>query len=367
MCDFFPIFVKPNQNSCPVSMKKVFILLCIVLKVQVSEAQELESLLLAAEDASRLTENYMRPVMNGLMYNMNNGWYTTAKTHKKFGFDLTISLNASFVPTEAEIFEFVPGDYQFTSLPNGETTLPTVMSPNSTETTVDIRVPYEGNTFKIASFEMPGGITEELPVNAVPAPMVQVGIGLPSKTDLKIRYVPELNFDDNVNSQLFGIGLQHDLMQYFGPLKKLPLSVSVLGAFTNMNVSYAIEDNNASDDIAITNGSAEFKMNTWTVQALGSLDFKIITLYAGLGYNNGTSTIKMKGDYDLTYSVEDQNGNPQGSISESISNPLNLSFDATGMRTTLGARLNIGFFKIFGDYTIQEYNTFSAGIALSFR
>ena len=348
-------------------MKKVLIILFLVGKAQVAEAQELESLLLAADDASRLTENYMRPVMNGLMYNMNNGWYTTAKTHKKFGFDLTISLNASFVPTEAELFDFVPEDYRFISLPNGENTLSTVMSTDNSETTVDVRVPIEGNNFKVGSFEMPGGITEELPINAVPAPMVQVGIGLPSKTDLKIRYIPELNFDDNVNSQLFGIGLQHDLMQYFGPLKKLPLNVSLLGAFTNMNVSYAIADDNPSDNIGITNGSAEFRMNTWTVQALGSLDFKIITLYAGLGYNNGQATIKMKGDYNLTYSVEDQDGNVQGSISETISNPIDLNFNANGMRTTLGARLNIGFFKIFGDYTIQEYNTFSGGIAFSFR
>ena len=348
-------------------MKKIVILAFLMLTAQVSKAQELESILLAADDASRLTENYIRPVMNGLMYNMNNGWYTTAKTHKKFGFDLTISLNASFVPTEAEIFDFIPSDYQFASLPNGETTLPTVMSSNDAETTVDIRVPYENDSFKVTSFEMPGGITEDLPINAVPAPMVQLGIGLPTKTDLKIRYVPQLNFDDSVEADLIGIGIQHDLMQYFGPLDKLPLSVSVLAAFTKMNVSYAIEDDDSSDNIAITDGSAEFKMNTWTVQALGSLDFKIITLYAGLGYNNGKSTVKINGDYDLTYDVEDENGNPVGTVSESITDPVSLNFNATGMRSTLGARLNLGFFKIFGDYTIQEYNTISAGIALSFR
>lgn len=349
-------------------MKKIIIFLILVLTFQVSKAQELESILLAADDASKLTENYIRPVMNGLIYNMNGGWYTTAKTHKKFGFDLTVSLNASFVPTKDEIFQFIPSDYQFTSLPNGETTLPTVMSSNDVETSVDIRVPYQGNSFKVASFEMPGGITGDLPINAVPTPMVQIGLGLPSKTDLKVRYVPKLSFDDGgVETDLIGIGLQHNLMQYFGPLEKLPLSVSILAAFTNMNVRYNIEDENASDNIFINNGSAEFKMNTWTVQALGSLDFKIITLYAGLGYNNGKSSIKMKGDYTLTYDLEDNNGNQIGTVDESISNPINLNFNGNGLRTTLGMRLNIGFFKIFGDYTLQEYNTLSAGFAFSFR
>ena len=59
------------------------------LTFQLSQAQELETILLAADDASKLTENYLNPAMKGLMYSMNGGWYTTAKTHKKFGFDIT--------------------------------------------------------------------------------------------------------------------------------------------------------------------------------------------------------------------------------------------------------------------------------------
>jgi len=44
-----------------------------------------------------------------------------------------------------------------------------------------------------------------------------------------------------------------------------------------------------------------------------------------------------------------------------------LDFDASGVRATVGTRLSLGFFKIFADYTIQEYNTLAAGIAFSFR
>ncbi len=334
---------------------------------QLSKAQELGDILLAADDASKLTENYIRPVMNGLMYSMNGGWYSTAKTHKKFGFDITIDASASFVPKADEIFQFIPSEYTYTTLPNGETSLPTIMSSDESEASVDIRVPYQDNTYKVASFNMPGGIGGDLPGNAVPTPMVQLGFGLPFHTDIKLRYVPKLNFDDSVEANLIGLGLQHDLMQYFGPLDKLPLNVSVLVAFTNMSVSYGFSGSDLADEINVTDGEAEFKMNTITVQALGSLDFKIITLYAGLGYNKGTSSIKIKGDYDLTYDVEDSNGNTVGTVNESISDPVNLDFDANGVRSTLGARLNLGFFKIFGDYTLQKYNTVSAGIAFSFR
>jgi hypothetical protein len=332
-----------------------------------SNAQDLEAIVLAANDASELTENYINPVMKGLMYNMNSGWYTTAKTHKKFGFDITININASFVPSGEEVFQFMQGDYEFLSLPNGETNLPTVMSDNDNEFTVDVSIPVGDGTFKVASFEMPGGITGDLPINGIPTPMIQAGLGLPYKTDLKVRFIPNANFDNSVETSLVGIGVMHDLTQYLGPIENLPFSLSVLGAFTNMKVSYAFDDQDTVQNVSVTNGEAEFKMNTWTLQALASLDFKIVTLYGGLGYNNGSSTIKLKGQYDLTYDLEDSNGANLGTVEESINNPVNLDFEANGMRATVGARLNLAFFKMFADYTIQEYNTANVGIAFSFR
>jgi len=348
-------------------MRNLLVLIVILFSIQQSKSQDLETILLAADDASLLTENYLNPAMKGLMYSMNGGWFTTAKTHKKFGFDITINANASFVPSKEQMFAFVPSDYTFLTLPNGETSLNTVMSENDDETEIDISIPNGNDTFKVASFDMPGGITDDLPINAVPTPMVQLGFGLPYKTDIKLRLVPGLNFDNSIKAGLFGVGLQHDLMQYFGPLDKLPLNVSILAAFTNMKVTYDIENDNTEDEVSVTNGEAEFKMNTWTVQAIASLDFKVVTLYGSLGYNNGKTTAKMKGDYTLTYDVEDDNGNVIGTIDETVSNPINLNFEANGMRATIGTRLNIGFFKIFADYTLQEYNTASAGIAFSFR
>ena len=348
-------------------MKKITLLFSLLIAMQALHSQELESLLLASDDASKLTEGYINPAMKGLMYSMNGGWATTGKVHKTLGFDLTISASASFVPNADKLFAFVPSDYSFLTLPNGETSLPTVMSENDLETTVDVTIDNGDGTYNVASFEMPGGITGDLPINAVPAPMVQLGVGLPFKTDVKLRYVPKLNFDDSVEANLIGLGLQHDVTQYLGPIDRLPLNISLLAAFTNMDVTYNIDDEDPSDNVNVTNGEAAFEMKTWTVQAIGSLDFKIITLYGSLGYNGGKFSIKLKGTYDLTYDVEDGAGTVIATASESVTNPINLNFEANGVRASLGARLNLAFFKIFADYTLQEYNTASAGIAFSFR
>jgi hypothetical protein len=65
----------------------------------------------------------------------------------------------------------------------------------------------------------------------------------------------------------------------------------------------------------------------------------------------------MTGDYTLNY----------GPLSRTISDPINSEFDAGGFRTTIGSRLSLGFFKIFGSYTLQEYNTVNLGMAISLR
>ena len=55
---------------------------------------------------------------------------------------------------------------------------------------------------------MPGG----LKTPAMPLPMIQAGIGLIKNTAIDIRYMPMLNVGDNINVNLFGVGIKHDLI-----------------------------------------------------------------------------------------------------------------------------------------------------------
>ena len=65
----------------------------------------IENILLAAQDDSKkLFSGYLQPAMKGSIYLMNSGWYTTAKVHKKLGFDLTLSLNTVLIPEGEKSF-----------------------------------------------------------------------------------------------------------------------------------------------------------------------------------------------------------------------------------------------------------------------
>ncbi|MDV7186013.1 DUF6588 family protein [Lutibacter sp. TH_r2] len=342
-------------------MKKLSLLFIGLLLSISSKSQELEYLLLASDDASLLMKNYMSPVMEGMQSSLNNGWYHTAKTHKKFGFDITILANAAMVPTSSQSFQFNAADYQYVTLESGSSTVNTVMGgANNTE--FGIRIP-EAENYKVASFSMPNGIKNDVPLNSVPSPMLQASVGLFFDTDITIRYMPEIKTDE-VEGNLIGLGLKHNLMQYLGPLEKLPLNISIFGGFTKMDAKYLIGE---IDGLAGTNQEVVFELNTFTIQTIASLDFPVISLYGGIGLEKGTSTLKLNGTYELEYDIEDSAGNTIGTIQNSVTDPISMNFDTNEISAKLGARLNLGFFKVFGDYSIKEYNTVTAGIAFSFR
>ena len=69
-----------------------------------NESDIVEYLKAGKEDASKLMGAYMTPVVEGLSYGFNGGWFHTAKAHKTLGFDLGVSVNAVFLPSSKNYF-----------------------------------------------------------------------------------------------------------------------------------------------------------------------------------------------------------------------------------------------------------------------
>lgn len=310
------------------------------------------------EDASKLTENYVNPVAKGFMYGLNNGWYSTGRTHKKLGFDITFVANLAKVPGKDEVFQFVASDYNNISLVNGSSEIQTLMGGNN-NTTLAARIQANGGDYKLTEFTMPDGIGDDLPMNAVPSATLQVGIGIPGiDADLKFRYLPKVGTSD-LEVGMFGVGLQKSFSKLL-KIDKTPVDVSALIAYTKLTSEYDIQGNS---DLSGTGQLMEFTTNAYTFQAIASVNLKLIEFYGAVGFNTAKMDVDIKGTYDLEYTLEGTGM----SVSETVTDPVSVDFSASGVRATIGTRLNLGFFKIFGDYTIQEYNTITGGIAFSFR
>ena len=324
-------------------MKNLTIFL-ISLTTTFSSAQlfnDLENVLAATtHDAQKLVDAYVAPLGQSLTYSLNSGWASSAKTHKKFGFDITFGINSPSVSDNAKSFNIKALNLQ--ELTSSATRANTVFGANS-NTTFTYTIPGTSIT---QSLEMPGGLGDELIMNSVPAPYLQVGLGLFFETDLIVRYVPKLE-NQGAELGLLGIGFKHNLVQYFGFMDKLPLNISALASYSKMNLEYQLSSTSPDQMI-------NYDVDTFTLQAIGSLDFPIISIVGGIGYGNGDIAFNMLGDYSLLYP-----GTPK--------DPLSSEKTYTNTHAVIGLQANLLFLKLFANYTLQEFNTLNIGMSLSFR
>lgn len=344
--------------------KSILIFIAVFTMIKSLKAQDgfEQALLGSTKDAGNLIQAYFNPGMEGLINSMNSGWYHTAKVHKKFGFDITIGLNASFIPSEKETFNIQDALGPTSSITSASTTASTFAGPNTPTTfTVTRNIDVNGATQQVtANFELPGGIIGDFPLKSIPAPAVQIGLGLPYKFEVMARFFPETKFgDDGAKLSMYGIGLKKEITSWFGPLDKLPLHVSLLAAYSSLDVNYGF-GNETSGALEVQNGIGEFGLSAFSFQAIASLNFPFVNVFGGLGYNTGNANLSMNGTFRGNFN------SPGGTQTVTLT-PPSLKFNSSSFNTTIGARVSLGFFKIFGSYSLQEYNTVNAGIAFSFR
>lgn len=317
------------------------------------------------EDAEQYLESYIKPIMLSFNNGLGSGWYNTAKPHKLLGFDLTASANIANIPSSDKLWQFRNSDFTNLRLQSGsEASLPTAVG-GSTATNLVVRGNAQIGPINFANQSDPfqaaeGYDTQDLPIAGFPVPAFQLGIGLVKNTDLKIRYVPTLEFDD-LSIGLFGIGVMHDLKQWIPGLKLVPFDLSGFVGYTGLKAEFDIDvDETDSNNYRYeAQGTAEFKASSTTIQILASKKIAILTPYVGLGYNIGSSSFKVNGDFTYT----DDMGQ-----TVTIQNPVDLSFDGgSSPRITVGARIKLLILTLHADYSIQKYNTFTVGAGISIR
>lgn len=302
------------------------------------------------QDANKLIHGYMDPFMKGFGAALGASWYHTAKAHKSAGFDITATVSLAYVP-DKDMFYNINSSLQTTQLVEDQA--PTVFGPNVTP---NYSYTYEdattGQTITETFTGPPGiGLKDEFGMNAMPIPMVQLGIGIIKNTDIKIRWTPEIDLGDGT-MKVLGFGVMHDVKQHIPGIKNLPFDLSALVAFTDVTTRVDLDD-----DFPDIDNRGEFDINTWTVQGIISKKFSVLTVYGGLGFNRVRSDLKMLGEYEVG----------SGTESVTITDPVTLSFKSGGPRLTAGMRLKLAILTLHADYTLQRYKTLTVGVGFSVR
>ena len=282
----------------------------------------------------KLIEAYFTPMAGSFGAGLNSGWYNTAKPHSLGGFDLTLTLNTVIIPSSAKTFNIkAAGGDIFTSNDTEASTIfgsadATTMTYNNNSTGLDV------------DFEMPGGFKTP----AIPLPMIQAGIGLIKNTAIDVRYMPMLNVGDNINVNLFGIGIKHDLLQWIpGIGNAIPMSLSLQGGYSSLNT-----------ELEILGQEVSLKTKATTINLIASKKLLMVTGYVGLGYNSATTTFTTDANFDL------------GGIQ--FDEKVEVAFESNNnLRTNIGLRLNMTVVTIQADYTFAEYPTATLGLGVSLR
>lgn len=360
---------------------KTLLLFCfslVVIPRSVAQVELEGSLKAGPEDASKYLKNYMEPGILSFANGLANGWVNTAKTHKLLGVDITFSVNLGSIPKEAYSFAYGnAAGWSNLRLASGDGNLPTVVGGNS-DNQLFIRAdavitdPKTGESISYTAdsdnFSAARGLdVSDIPFAGVPTPTLNIGMGLMKNTDLKIRYMPSINAG-GFAVDMFGIGVMHDIKQWIPGLKLMPFDLAGFVGTTSMNVKIGYEFEQPSSggepddtDVFYTDGraSTEFKVSSTTVQLLISKKLSVFTPYASVGYNIVSSNLDVKGTYVYANDLGEE---------LRITDPVSLEFGGgSSPRVTVGGQLKLLVLTLHADYTIQKYNTFTAGVGISVR
>jgi hypothetical protein len=328
-------------------MKKVYtFLLALISFSAFSQESHLnyERYLIADDEAPMIIKDYLNPAMVGMMNTASSGWYSTAETHKRFGFDITVNLMGAFVPDSDLNFDI--SKYNIT-VDGGQEMMPTIFGTKKESLSIS------SSSFNPAiPLNAPNGIG--LSKSIAPNAMIQAGLGIGWGTEIKFRYVPNSG-KDGFKANTWGVAIQHDVFQYIPGNEAIPIHISVIGGYTKSKATWTFNDEDNQWDGS--NQHTDFEVQNYSFQLLASTNIPIINAYGGIGYNSSKSSYKMYGEY-----IIDDGKDPY-----TLNDPASGDWESSGFTATVGARLSIAFFKIFADYTFKEYNTVTAGIAFSFR
>ena len=329
-------------------MKKI-VTSILVLSSLLSSAQiDVEKILEGnLQDANTLLNNYFEPFPTALSYGMNTGWYSTAKTHKLFGFDISVVAMGAFVPEEEESFTFNNSDFTSISLGDGDTSalIPTFFGSQALDDRPLLSFDVgDGDTFSTSS--LPGSGISKIGFNGVPYAAVQLGLGIFKNTDLKVRILPKQSADEYEVSA-YGIGVMHDIKQWVPFVKRLPFSVSAFIAWDTIKTKSFLDSQNNP------NQALELNSNTLVFQLVASKKLAFLTAYGGLGMTSFNSDVNLLG----TYSTQNN----------TFEDPISLAYSGSSFRANAGLSMKLLFIEINAGYTFQEYSAFNLGIGFRVR
>lgn len=336
------------------------------------------------DDAKAIMGAYLGPLGESFGVNMNSGWYNTGKPLKTGRFELRLSAPMT-MPTLAS------KTYNPQALLSSEwsapSEAPTIFGDKDAEPgyiTRQFSVTEQGQTHtEEVSIQLPPGA---LPLNPLP-PSLQLSVGLIKGTEVMVRFIPTLKYQ-GASVASWGLGVKHDVKQWIPVVNKLPFDLSVVAAFSSLNVGYEF----GSTTLPVPSGTKaimnydqgttstysesmyegqgiSFKNTAWNLNLIVSKKLPFVTPYAGLRYGSSNSILGLDGVYGYVSSARYDPNDPQNPFLE-ITNfeegELSVEMPFSQVSANVGVRLKLAIFTFFAEGNFGKYNTYTGGVGIGF-
>ena len=358
-------------------MKKIFTLIvCAAFITLKSNAQEGISDLFKGSpaDVNKLLNAYTNTLFKGFGNSLNGGWANTAKTQKLLRFNIRVSASVSIVPNADKSFDInslglanvkaTNSSQSITPTFGGNTGTGagiTISDPNHTQ--ANDPVFYQNYQYKTT---MPGGV-----VSYIPAPQVQLTVGLIKNTDVTLRLIPTTKITDDVGSLgLFGFGIKHNFAEDFGGASKaMPFDLALAVGYTRLDYEKPL-DVRKNDNVAIPGQSLQGHFTGWNAQVILSKKLFFFTPFVSVGYLSSSTDVGLKGNFPFVTGVAPGATPGTGTPTYTMyTDPISIngpSASTSGPRADAGFQLSLFFLKIYASYSFAEYQSANAGIGLGF-
>ncbi len=320
-------------------------------------------------DVNKILNAYTAPLFKGFGNSLNGGWTNTAKTLGFLKFNVRVSASVSMIADKDKSFNVNTLGLANIRATNNGGIAPTFGGDENMKTAIEISDPSAPNDpLRKYNTTLPGGVTQY-----VPAPQLQLTVGLVKNTDVTLRLIPTTKITDDVGSVgMFGFGVKHSISQYFGKAEKVvPFDLAVAVGYTRLTYKKPLEvrpENNSGGTADYSTQALEGHFSGWNTQVIISKKLAFFTPFVSVGFLSSKTDVGLKGNYPFVTGVTPggTNGTPQYT---NYANPINISGSSAqtnGMRADVGFQMSLFFLKIYGSYSFAEYKSANAGIGLGF-
>ncbi len=311
-------------------------------------------------DATKLFGAYANPLFKGFGIGLNSGWNNTAKTKKFLHFDLRLTVNAAQVPTKDQSFDVT--QIGLSKQVSVAATSPTKIAPTfgadeSAPQPVmslnDVNGVPTGKTFT-----MPKGVFKY-----VPAPTIQLTVGLVKNTDLTIRTTPSIKLgDDGGSVGMIGFGLKHNIIQDFAKAAPKPFDLAIAVNYNRINykknLKVTADQGSTGPAYDVNSQRIDATFSGVNVQAILSKKLAFFTPFVAVAYQTAKTDLGVVGVYPITATA---------TTYTTITDPVTIKqTSVSGMRADFGFQMNLAILRVYASVSASEYVSGNAGIGFGF-